>query len=391
MPRPAKGIRLWLRRERRVNGKLLRRAEWIIRDGAKQISTGCGQTDRAGAEKALSEHLAKRYRPDAGQRDPDRLEVNDVLGIYGREYAPSVAAPERISFALEPLSIFWFGKTLGEIRGATCREYVTWRTSQRWATATKRKDLKVSIGTARRELECLQAAIGYYAAEYKLRTVPVVTLPEKPESRERWLTRSEAAAMIRAARSNPNWRHIVRFVLIGVYTGTRHAAMLHLKWMPSIDGGWVDLDAGLLYRRGSEQRRTKKRQPTSRIPPNLLRWLRRWKDQDDKANLARADRDRKANRKVVRTPCLHVISFNGKPLAKERRGWGEVRAAAKLGPEVTPHTLRHSAATWLMLGGADLWDAANYLGMEAMTLQNVYGHHHPDYQKDVVGRFLGAR
>lgn len=388
MPRPSKGIRLWLRRERRDAKGRVRPAAWFIRDGEKQIGTGCGRDDREGAQKALADYLAEIYRPDAGQRDPARLQVNDVLAVYGREKAPDTAAPERIGYALDPLAQFWAGRTIEEIRGGSCREYVAWRTSQKWSGA-KASSRKVSIGTARRELECLQAAINYYAAEYRLQSVPVVTLPEKPESRERWLTRREAAAMLRAAWRNPDHHHIVRFLLIGLYTGTRHSAILKLKWMPSTDGGWFDLEAGLLYRRGSSERRTKKRQPTSRIPPRLLFWLRRWKAADDAANARRAEENEKRLPEDRRSPCLHVVAWDGKPIAKERRAWANVREAAGIGPEVTPHVMRHTAATWLMQRGADIWDAAGYLGMDATTLERVYGHHHPDYQKDVASRFGG--
>lgn len=55
---------------------------------------------------------------------------------------------------------------------------------------------------------------------------------------------------------------------------------------------------------------------------------------------------------------------------------------AGLGPRISPHTLRHSAATWLMQKGADLWQAAGYLGMSLDVLLNTYGHHHPDYLSD---------
>jgi integrase len=50
-------------------------------------------------------------------------------------------------------------------------------------------------------------------------------------------------------------------------------------------------------------------------------------------------------------------------------------------PDVTPHTLRHTAATWLMQGGADLWEAAGFLGMSVEQLERTYGHHHPDHLK----------
>jgi integrase len=381
MPRHAKGIRLWLRKERRDAAGRVRPAKWFIRDGDKQVGTGCGRDDRKGAEKALADYLAARYRPDTGQRDPDQLQVNDVLAVYGAEVAPTVASPERIGTALEPLATFWAGKLVGEIRGATCREYVAWRTSQRWVQATKRTDLFISVGTARRELECLQAAVRYYAKEYKLNALPMVTLPPKPEAAERWLTRAEAADFLRAAHRDPRKKHLVRFFLIGLYTGTRHAAILKLKWMPSTDGGWVDLEAGLIYRRGTHERKTKKRQPTSRIPPRLLFWLRRWKAEDDRAN-------KKREAKKL-PPCLHIVSWAGRPIAKERRAWNEAREEAGLGEDVTPHTLRHTSATWLMQRGARIWDAADYLGMDATMLERVYGHHHPDYQSDIGAKFSG--
>jgi integrase len=49
--------------------------------------------------------------------------------------------------------------------------------------------------------------------------------------------------------------------------------------------------------------------------------------------------------------------------------------------DVTPHVLRHTAATWLMQLGTDKWEAAEYLGMTAKQLDDVYGHHHPDHLK----------
>jgi integrase len=53
---------------------------------------------------------------------------------------------------------------------------------------------------------------------------------------------------------------------------------------------------------------------------------------------------------------------------------------------VTPHTLRHTAATWLMQNGVPIWEAAGFLGMSAEMLARVYGHHHPDHLRNAAGK-----
>src|SRR3954467_634781 len=57
----------------------------------------------------------------------------------------------------------------------------------------------VSDQTARRRLEDLRAAVNAYHAEHTLNVVPKITLPEKTEGRQRWLTRNEAARLLGAA------------------------------------------------------------------------------------------------------------------------------------------------------------------------------------------------
>jgi integrase len=54
---------------------------------------------------------------------------------------------------------------------------------------------------------------------------------------------------------------------------------------------------------------------------------------------------------------------------------------AELWGKVTPHTLRHTAATWLMQRGVPISQAAGYLGMSPMMIERTYGHHHPDYMR----------
>lgn len=282
--------------------------------------------------------------------------------------APKAKRGDMVLSGVETLGKWWGSRRVSEIRGAACRDYAQWRMAQRLALA-KTSQRTISAGTVRRELETLRAALGHYHKEIGLDAVPAVTLPDKALPRERWLTRAEAAAFLRAARKEPKARHLCRFILIGLYTGTRHDAMLRLGWAPNTLGGWIDADRGLIYRRAEGVRETKKRQPPARLPNRLLAHMRRWR---------RIDAARKR---------ILVISYEGERILKIRRSWATARDLAGLGPDVIPHTLRHTAATWMMQAGVDMWQAAGVLGMTVKVLESTYGHHHHDFQRGVAEAF----
>jgi len=53
--------------------------------------------------------------------------------------------------------------------------------------------------------------------------------------------------------------------------------------------------------------------------------------------------------------------------------WGYLEDAG-LGDDVLRHSLHHTAATWLMQAGVDMWEAAGWLGMTVEQLEANYGH-----------------
>lgn len=76
----------------------------------------------------------------------------------------------------------------------------------------------------------------------------------------------------------------------------------------------------------------------------------------------------------------HVINWNGSSVQSIKKSFRSARKNATLDQEVIPHSLRHTAATWLMQAGIDPWEAAGFLGMTTEMLEKTYGHHHPDFQ-----------
>lgn len=402
MPRHAKGPRLYLRRGRvdSKSGKAIPDT-YFIRDGARQVGTGCGPERLGEAERQLADYIAAKWSPPEGNADsrgdPAQVLVSDVVALYAIERVPELMAdPKSTTGFVKHLLGFWAGRMLSEVRRSTCKEYVAFRTSQTIRHAKSADGRKVSDQTARRELETLSAAIGYWHGEDTLTTRPEVWLPEKPESPRDALTRSQAAALLKAAMgyrkgedgrwkrlqasSVANRKHLRRFLLLGFYTGTRHTVMTRLLWSEAATAPWVDVERGVVWRRGKGERvsATKKR-PMVKLPPRLKAHMRRWQEKD--ADLA----------KKLERPVNNVLHRGGQEIrGKIRTGFAGIVRDAGLDAEITPHWLRHTAATWLMQGGADVWDAAGYLGMTPTTLEKHYGHHRPDHQAG-AHKALGRR
>jgi integrase len=245
-------------------------------------------------------------------------------------------------------------KSREDINGELCRAYARSRETE---------------AGARRDLEELRAAINHHRQEGYCDKIISVVLPEKSTPRETWMTRSQAARLLWAAwryrevqKGHPTGRHsrrhLTRFILVGLYTGTRAAAICGAALEPTEDKGWIDLDRGIFYRRPAGQRETKKRRPPVPLPQRLLAHMRHWE----------------------RSGQRYVIEWNGQPVKDVDKAFRALAHSIGL-PWVTPHVLRHTAATWLMQLGTPKWEAAEYLGMTPKQLDDVYGHHHPDHLK----------
>src|SRR5271157_852201 len=88
-PRP-KGARLWLQPGRpKTEKRAAEQAVWIIRDGNRKISTGCGPDARREAEERLAVYILERYQPDKTRsRDPAQIRIADILSIYLEDKGP---------------------------------------------------------------------------------------------------------------------------------------------------------------------------------------------------------------------------------------------------------------------------------------------------------------
>lgn len=398
MPRRREPPRLYFREDEQT---------YVIRDGAKQIRTGCGLDDSRGAEEALAQYLADKFAPAVREHSPAALSVHEVLTAYGREHAPHTGDPARIGYAISAL-LTWPGwTTLADVRGSTCRAYIEFRRAATRANMTKakteaRRSRTVSDGTIRRELGTLSAAIGHWHKEHgPLDSVPVVTLPAKPEPKPDVLDRSEMARLLGGALGfyQLQWsdiatrqvhrklkrdhdainRHTARFIVLGRYSANRPGATLATKWLPNTTGGWPDLKRQMLYRKGEGVAETKKRQPAIRLGRAALGHLLRWQAIDERERVALAERTGEPV-----TAYLSVINWRGEPIADIGKSFMTALDYAGLPLRYTPHILRHTRVTWWVEEGRTIEEVADAAGMTTQMVEEVYWHRSPHFQKWVA-------
>jgi integrase len=338
MPRPNRGARL-----EPVEG---RRGLYIVwYEGGRQRRKSTGTADRREAEARLAEFLRERelaQRP-AGPAEPGSFLIASALDLYGTLHAPHTADPQRIAYAMVPLLNFWGDLKVDAITKQTCRQYATWR--------------ERAPATIRRELTTLRAALNFAFEEGRLTRVPHVELPEKPDGKDRWLTHTEAARLLNAARTGyANVRlYLPLYILIGLYTGARPGAILALRWPQ------VDLEAGRIDFAPIGTRRTSKRKVRGQpIPRRLMTFLRLAKKRG--------------------TDLGYVIHDSGASIKDIGGSFGGACIRAGL-RDVTPHTLRHTCGTWMAQQGVPLHMIGGWLGHTDARTTELYAHHHPDHMK----------
>ncbi|HKD35822.1 MAG TPA: hypothetical protein VKB78_03450, partial [Pirellulales bacterium] len=320
---------------RNPDGTLRKKGIYVIRHGDRKTSTGCGKDESDRALEIFEDYKQQwarykyereqtEYAPDRQRgRHPSQVRLADVLKIYLDDQSPKHARPKETAARIGELIEFFGADKLSTINTKRVDEYVAYRIGKPWRSfksedgkigKTGRAMRLVTEAAARRELEDLRAAINYHRVELGLCSeVIAFSLPSKSKPRQEWITRNQAAKIIWAAfrhketqNGSPTarytLRHIARFMLVGMYTGTRAGAICAAGFTPAIDGrGYIDLEHGVFHRLPHGARETKKRQPSAPLPPRLQLHLERWR----RLGIAKHA----------------VVEWNGKPVASVRRAF----------------------------------------------------------------------
>lgn len=333
------------------NYRLVRRgSRFYVRwwaDGIWQrVSTG--ETDQRRATVWLAQFVAGRGTPEP----PEQPTISLILEGYLADRKPVVRGYGALEVNAKALR-----RHLGDLQSEhltkeRVRTYVRLRRSEGHMVgpATARRKKPISDGTLIRELVTLRTALRWAHGERWISDVPRIETPRQPPPRDRWLSREEADRLLASAQA----MHVKTFLAICLYTAARAGAVLGLTWSQ------VDLQAGLI--------------DLGRAPGGKGRAV-----VPIAADLLPVLTDARAA-----ATCPHVIEFAGAAVASVKTG---TRAAARRAnlPGVTPHVLRHTAATWMAMKGVPIAEISRLLGhSDSRITERVYAKHSPDYLRRAI-------
>jgi integrase len=214
--------------------------------------------------------------------------------------------------------------------------------------------------TVRLELSLLRASWNHAV---KTRVLSVADLPAlgplplAAPPRDRWLRDDEVKRLFAAAEGAERLR---LFLWLALETGARRGAIQGLTW------GQVDFEIGVIHYLPEGARQTRKRKASVPISTALRPVL--------EAAYAAA-RPRAGD--LVIGPGNDVNQSLGR-LARRAGITG-----------VTPHVLRHTAATRMARQGVSLWLIAQVLGNTVQQVEKVYAKYQPDMARAAVEAISG--
>lgn len=222
----------------------------------------------------------------------------------------------------------------------------------------------------RRELGALVACFNWCAdPKRKLipaDSVPHIELPDHGEPADRWLTTHEVRKLFDAASNmrrteKQRLSRCERFLWLALETAARKEAICQLTW------DRVDFETGVIHYDVPGRRRTKKRRSSVPMSKALRLAMDRMREERQPG-----DGD--------------LVVFNDADPRKM------VMRAAKLAgvAGVTPHVLRHTAATHMARRGVPLWKIAKILGNSLAMVERVYAKHCPDDLREAVDTITGG-
>ena len=305
--------------------------------------------NRTKAGDLRSGYVAREETAKAhGVRPPGPEMFGDVAREYLTHQKPRISAANyrrECGIVEDHLKPFFAGE-LRAIRKATVARYITARCAC------------VSSATVAKELNVLKHLLRLAVEEWEylpVNPIPRSIHPPKPApGRVRYLQPGELRVVLEAA---PMWLRPI--IAMAVATGMRRGEILKLRWLD------IDLDGARVLL------------PRTKNGEGRIVYLNQLALQAIES-LAVSEQTKPTD-----------VLFPG--LAKEWVSVAFARLCRKVGIlDFHFHDLRHTAASWARMKGADIHTVAQLLGHKDLRMAARYQHLSPGFLAEAVGRLDGA-
>jgi len=332
--------------------------------GVWEIRWSGGGRSKRKSTKTQDVNLAQRrlgiWLSDTG-KEPDKtdLRVKDCLYRYWSGHVRT----KTVDVARIKSILRWLDQSMGHIaidnlRDDHINEYIEARSEGQIGTSN------AGMSTVRRELSCLRSALNYCVKQRLITAanLPHIPLPAIAKHRAFWLSEDQVNVMLAYLdedRKEGFYSQVHLFVVLGLATGSRKTAIENLTW--------EQVDFGQEVIRFDMQVKVETRKRKVAVP--MSDWLR---------DILKGQVDGYKDHYVLGSNQNIRHAFNTFK-TKLVKATGDTEYA-----RMTPHTLRHTAATQMLRHGVSLWQVAGILGDSVETVANIYGHHVKEHLKDAA-------
>lgn len=313
-----------------------------------------GRVDKRQAKKALKQLELEHLKGKLDIRESKEILLFEFLEQY-LSYSKTNKAPNtyRIEQGISSLLKIHFGNViLNSVDNKTLEEY---------------KAIRVSKGllpsSINRELACIKFMLKKASEWGYIDKIPGISLLKLPKSPVKFLSKDE---MERLLECSNGWLRPILIVLRN--TGMRIGEVLQLKFTE------IDLENSMILVR-SQKTSNYRIVPINCELSEMLEWLSKYYVHPKSMQVSIRHADQK-NYLICHPDGSRIKSIKN----------SFIKACARADIKATPHTIRHTFASHLVMNQVDLVSIKELLGHSSISTTMIYSHVSKDYKEKTVAR-----
>lgn len=330
------------------------------RDSTK-IRIDGGVKSKREAEKLSAHREAEAYKIIKWGKPKEFADVSfdDLLSHYELDVLSNLSNPNSARSAAKRIFSYFKGRSMRDIEAHEIKQYIAHRRSK---GVKKDGTPGAAASTINKELGIFRGMVQYGIGTlglYLPNVADKISCSE-PEGRLRWLTQEEAVRLINTAKAIRRAPHLADFIILALNTGMRKGEILNMERKR------INLNERVLYL-DSMHTKTRKRRT---VPLN------------DAALAA-------VHRRLQWQQSRGIISdwlfchANGDRVVDIKNSFATAVSKASI-EDFRIHDLRHTAASWMVMNGVDIYSVRDVLGHLDITSTQRYAHLAPENLRAAV-------